>query len=296
MIYANQVGAQIASMSVGGFICGLGVVPGSLHCGSQEQVGNDPIIYRAYQQIANYLRTHGTLVIAAIGNNHVQVNQQGMVINHGSTQGVNTSFSNGNYGSTTFPAGIPGVFTVAAINRINATGPASETLHGRFGVGYTDQLAEYSSYGEAVDLSAPGGAPNYNVPGFDCITSNCARQDPSAPGATDNPGIFIADGVDANFNPCNNCYLFVEGTSLATPQVSVVAALLLATHPHLSTDELFMRLKQSVTPFSTPNATPAAEADPNAPGYLSDLDYDGTGIPNTLMGSGVIDAALAVQY
>ncbi len=300
MLYANQVGASVISMSLGGYSCGLGVIPGSHYCGDATSVGTDPIIYKAYQQVVNYLLAHGTVVVAAAGNDHVQINTQGMVTSHGTLASVSQSndSSNDYYGLTEMPGGIPGVITVSAVNRVTAAGTAGETKFGQVGVGFGDQLTYYSSYGETVEVSAPGGARNYNVPRFDCAatSTNCGRLDPSTATSTDNPGDFGAWGVDDAGNPCSNCYANIQGTSMATPQVAGVAALLLASHPHLPAATLSGLLRQSVTPFSAPNATPGIEPDPQSPTYLFDLDYNGPGLANALlMGSGVIDAARAVK-
>jgi hypothetical protein len=202
MLYANQIGASIVSLSLATSVCGLGVVPGSSQCDSQENVGDGPAIYRAYQQVVSYLRAHGTIVIAAAANNHVRINQEGMVTSHGSLAGPDF------YGTTITPGGIPGVFTVAALNRVTMPGSANETRYGQFGIGRADQLAASSNYGEPIAISAPGGSSNYNVPPSDCLTANCVRTAPSVPGATDNPGVFGAWGVDASGQPCNSCYVY----------------------------------------------------------------------------------------
>ena len=96
--------------------------------------------------------------------------------------------------------------------------------------------------------------------------------------------------------PCNNCYVNVQGTSMATPQVAGVAALALATRSHLTTDGLVRLLHRSVSDFTDPNATPAIASDPtHARFYNFDEDYGAAGVSPTLMGAGVIDAARAVH-
>jgi subtilisin family serine protease len=298
MLYGNEVGARIESMSLGGFLCADGIVPGSAYCSTREQVGDQPIVYRAYQQVISYLLKHGTLVIAASGNEHVQLDQQGRVKSVGSAaySVPRNDPKNDLRGTTEIPGGLAGVVSVAAVNRI--TGPATSptaTKFGQFGSGQRDQLTYYSNYGPRIDVSAPGGSRNYNVPKYDCLSNSCARLDPSAPLVSDNPGDFGAWAFDPTGKPCDTCYVNIQGTSMATPQVAGVAALALATHPNLSAIQLIRLLRSSVTDFLNANATPPISANPAQPTYNYSLDYHAPGIPNSQMGSGVIDAAIAVR-
>lgn len=298
MLYGNQIGARIESMSLGGFLCGHGIVPGSFYCGNATDVGQDPALWQAYQNLVNFMLAHGTLVVAAAGNDHAQLDRTGQVVSHGTLADVTVGPDPRNdfFGLTEAPGGVPGVVAVAALNRLNGAGPASETKFGRYGVGRSDQLSYFSNYGERIDVSAPGGARNFNIPRFDCLTSNCARAGTSSPTATDNPEDFGAWGVVGNPGSalCNNCYAFVQGTSMATPQVAGTAALALAVNPELSPRELAKLLRRSVSEFADANATPAIEDDPTKPTWNYSMDYDAPGVSNRLLGRGVIDAARAV--
>jgi subtilisin family serine protease len=298
MLYGNEVGARIESMSLGGFLCADGVIPGSTYCGTQQQVGDQPVVYRAYQQVIAYLLKHGTLVIAASGNEHVQLDRQGRVKSVGSLaySTPKNDPKNDLRGTTAVPGGVPGVVSVAAVNRVTSIETSqTETKFGQFGTGLRDQLTYYSNYGPRIDVSAPGGDRNYNVPKFDCLSDNCARLDPSSPTASDNPGDFGAWAFDSSGNPCDTCYTSIQGTSMATPQVAGVAVLALSAHPDLTATQLSQLLRRSVTDFLNSEATPRVSANSVQPTYNYDLDYSGSGIPNTQMGSGVIDAAIAVR-
>jgi serine protease len=89
-------------------------------------------------------------------------------------------------------------------------------------VGRGGGKASYANYGSAVDLAAPGG-------------------DGSA-------GILSTLNAGAS-TPTTDSYVAYMGTSMATPHVAGVAALMLARNPALTPDEVETRLKAAVHPF-----------------------------------------------
>jgi subtilisin family serine protease len=297
MLYANEVGASIESMSLAGYLCADGVVGGSFYCGTIQNVDDGPILWGAYVQLVKYLRAHGTIVVAAASNEHVQLNAEGRVVSVGSLAvgKMAPDPSNDLRGLAVVPGGVPGVMTVAAVNRVTAASMPGETKFGQYGVGRHDQLTYYSNYGSRIDVSAPGGARNDNVPRSDCLSNKCARLTSSSSTASDNPGDFGAWAFDATGNPCDICYVYIQGTSMATPQVAGVAALVLAAHPGMDVNALAELLHSAVTHFGNSNRTPAIASDPSKPTYNYDEDYGGPAISTALMGTGVIDAALAVS-
>jgi subtilisin family serine protease len=127
--------------------------------------------------------------------------------------------------------------------------PTSDA-HQPSGVGKQNQLTYYSNYGPRIDFSAPGGARKFNVPSID--RGGCEGWPWCGTNSVEG-GTSVADGYNAweafsitsNYAteiPCftftgslvfpdNQCYAIIQGTSMATPHVSAIAAIALSTHP-----------------------------------------------------------------
>lgn len=87
--------------------------------------------------------------------------------------------------------------------------------------------AYYSNYGSVVDIAAPGGAQSYlNDPNGILSTLNAGSQSPGA-----------------------DSYFFYQGTSMATPHVAGVAALVWAAKPSATAAEVENALKLASRPF-----------------------------------------------
>ncbi len=205
-------------------------------------------IYQAYVDVVAYARSKGTVIVAAAGNEHLRIGAGGQVISHGPLSIPGDPFVD-YYGLWETPGGIPGVVDVSATGNIvagasatcnsstigsNATcKPASDT-HQPVGIRKKNQLTYYSNYGPRIDVAAPGGARKFNLPNADR-------------GGTGGWPYTTADGYTAfeDFNitsnwaleiPCfinigagfyaDECYSTIQGTSMATPHVSAVLALI----------------------------------------------------------------------
>ncbi|WP_224242434.1 S8 family serine peptidase [Hyalangium gracile] len=141
------------------------------------------------------------------------------------------------------PASCNGVIAVAASTR-------------------TGQLASFSNRGTRVDVTAPGGGPEFYGQGLGC------PEDGSTYSGTDgavSPWAIVKAGDQ--LQPTDYCYRYLSGTSMASPHVAGLAALLLTQRPSMSPWQITERIKQTARPI---------------PGCTSDC------------GTGLVDAAAAL--
>jgi serine protease len=86
--------------------------------------------------------------------------------------------------------------------------------------------AYYSNFGNIVDVAAPGGAMNVNTGNGVLSTLNT--------GTT---------------TPANDAYAYYQGTSMATPHVAGVAALMLSVNPSLTPAQVETTLRNTTRAF-----------------------------------------------
>jgi len=270
--YAADNGVDVVSISFGGYL--------------DRTDPEQDAIYQAYVDAVAYARSKGTVIVAAAGNEHLRIGAGGQVISHGPLTLPGDPFED-YYGLWETPGGIPGVVMVSATgNVVNAASkncdpsaigtsdgeatckPKSDT-HQPIGVGKQNQLTYYSNYGPRIDVAAPGGARKFNLPNADrggtagfpnvntegykvwedfSITSNWALEIP------------CYYNLGPEFYP-EECYSTIQGTSMATPHVSAVLALIASTNRDARhhTDKLIRILKDSAQNIRG-NTTPPLSA------------------------------------
>ncbi len=159
-----------------------------------------------------------------------------------------------------------GVIVIAAAGNNNSSTPfypaACEGVVAVSAVDASGQKAPYSNYGTWIDVAAPGGNVSVDLTGDgygDGVLSTLADQ--------------------ANKTITGYTYVFYQGTSMASPHVAGVAALMLAVNPALTPEDLDSLL---------------AGNHQSAPGVRITRDTGAQG-KDVLYGHGLIDAPLALS-
>jgi serine protease len=108
------------------------------------------------------------------------------------------------------------------VNAVNANPANCAGVITVAAVGRSGGKASYSNYGANVDVAAPGG---------------------------DSGAAILSTWNAGTTTPAGDNYGYMMGTSMATPHVAGVAALMLAKNPNLTPDEVEAKLKASARAF-----------------------------------------------
>lgn len=261
--YAGDIGLDVVNLS-------LFADPYLYYCGNNAE---QRAIYRDLVDAAKYAQQRGVLLIAAAGN-------QADDLQHPMTDTISPDWPPDaavervvRNNCRVAPAEIPGVMSVSA------TGPIGVE-------GYTLNIASYSNVGmSAVDVAAPGG---------DYFAATGTVQDAvlAAWTSTDEGGIWDFfntlpfDGLTVVDNGAR--YAELNGTSMAAPHATGVAALVIERHPGWSPSAVKSAVQRTADPLSCPAWEPLFEGDERLKCY-------GRNGRTSFFGHGLVDALAATR-
>jgi len=260
--YAGDHDIDIVNMS-------LFADPYLYYCGNNAE---QRALMRELQTAARYAQQHGVLLVAAAGNQSTDLRHPILdTISPDGTDDVPLTREVGN-NCRVLPAELPGVLTVSA------TGPVGYP-------GYTTDIASYSSVGG--DIAAPGGdyfAASNTVQDaiLGAVPTNSVLYQVLDPLNAALPGITTVDGTAA--------YVWINGTSMASPHVAGVAALVKELHPNWGPGALAAAVKRTAAPMACP-----AGWEPLFPGDERLRCYGGSDGHTSFFGAGLVDAAAATR-
>jgi lantibiotic leader peptide-processing serine protease len=290
LTYAGDHGIDVVNMS-------YFIDPWLFNCRSNpadspaEQAEQRTII-EATQRALDYAHQHGVTLIAAAGNEHLNLAQ---VTSDGT--------------SPDYPPGTERTRTID--NNCLSLPQQGNNVISVSAVGPSKAKADYSNYGyDKITVSAPGGYfrdspwtaanPNAGVPNLilAAYPKNVADElgDLNPDGTPNNPFVIR----DCRGSTCAY-YQYIQGTSMASPHAVGVAALIVSEfghrgrngiglHPLLT--QAYLEASATDTPCPTPN--PFSYEDKGRPASFTAF-CEGTPVYNGFYGHGIVDALAAVS-
>ena len=289
-------------------------------------------IWRQYNRVVQKARDRGTIIAAAAGNEAARLGDAGRVISHGTLTTPGDPAPIGDmFGNFEVPAGVPGVLAVSAtatswcpparavrqapwVRRPIPTAPRASRAAMRTrlrGRGSKTSSPTTATTVRGLTLRHPvAHAGQFAVlgsrgtPGFPVTTSDLTTAF-EAFSTTSNWAVEIPCYLFTGGGfPSDQCYSTIQGTSMATPHVSAVLALIASSDDGArgNPDRLERTLKRSVREIRG-NETRAISATDKSPGDLSGLGcttgychLGGETIRDSeAYGAGLVDARDAVR-
>jgi len=260
--YAGDHGIDVVNMS-------LFADPYLFYCGNDA---GQRAMLRELQSAARYAQQHGVLLVASAGNETLDLKHPIQdTISPDGPEDIPITRSVGN-NCRIVPAELPGVVSVMA------TGPVGYP-------GYKLLIADYSSIGG--DLAAPGG-DYFRASGTDQDAVLAAMPAGSEIWNQLDPLNPTRPGITTGTSPAT--YALINGTSMAAPHVTGVAALVKQVHPGWSPSAIAAAVKRTATPMACP-----VDWQPLGPNDQRFRCKGGSDGHTSFFGSGLVNAATATR-
>jgi subtilisin family serine protease len=287
LVYAGLVGIDVVNMS-------FYIDPWLYNCldnpaDSPEAQAEQATVRVATQRAVNFARSHGVTPVAAMGNAHTDLGNP-------TADATSPDFPPGtNYPRTVDNSCITVPTETRGVISISALGPSFKK-------------ADYSNYGiEQTDFSAPGGffrdyfgSDQYmQVENLNLSTMPTALAEKALAQNPTNP--FIVK--DCRGSVCGY-YQYLQGTSMASPHATGVAALIVSAHgrhdplhggltmsPRDVEQVMTRTARQTPCPFP-----PIATYPDRAPDLTYTANCEGTLARNGFYGRGIVNALTAVLH
>jgi subtilisin family serine protease len=290
LVYAGKAGIDVVNMS-------FFVDPWMFNCPNNpadlpEAQLEQRTIIAAVQRAVNYARLRGVTLVASLGNSHLDL---GLVES-----------------DSTSPNYPPGIAYVRPIDNTCLTVPAeTKGVISVSALGPSKAKADYSNYGvEQTDVSAPGGyfrdllgAPEHRTPGLMVLSAY-----PQA--LAEASGVLNPDGSSNSPFVVRDCsgsvcayYQYLQGTSMAAPHATGVAALIVS---QFGVPDFWPRNGLTLSPTITQRLLQSTATDTACPdpalvdytlvGRTPDFNALCVGTPafNGFYGHGIVNALKAV--
>ncbi|HEV7730865.1 MAG TPA: S8 family serine peptidase [Candidatus Binatia bacterium] len=258
-----------------------------------EQLSEQALTKQLVTAALEYAHAHGVTLVAAAGNDHVDL-----------ALPTRTDF-----GSPDYPVGTTaGRMVTSDCTILPGEGPHVIQVSA---VGPSKTKSDYSNYGyQSIDVSAPGGffRDFVGTPQFDTAENGILSTYPLHVAIQE--GLADADGnptSNASVKACNRSgrrcgfYTYLAGTSMAAPHVTGVVALIIEKHGQYVKDGKSLdpdAVRQILLSTATDQACPAGGVEDYTdegrdPAF--NAVCDGTTANNGLYGEGIVNALAAVQ-